>query len=177
MRKHWYYLLYVLRHKWYVFNECRRFWLLWRGVNHDWTKFLPSEWFPYVEFFYGHGMTREKAAALDYNFPVDAYTEHRFEVAWNFHQKRNDHHWQFWVRLGDDGTTLALEMPYDARCEMLADWRGAGRALGKPNTWEWYAANKDKMILHPGTRFWVETELARQEREYHLDMKRVTFGL
>jgi hypothetical protein len=40
--------------------------------------------------------------------------------------------------------------------EMVADWMGAGRALGKPDTRAWYEANKDKMILHPATRRRVE---------------------
>lgn len=63
------------------------------------------------------------------------------------------------------------------RREMLADWIGAGKALGKPNTWEWYAANKDKMQLHPDTREWVEGQMARLEHEHHLEMKRITLGL
>jgi hypothetical protein len=40
--------------------------------------------------------------------------------------------------------------------EMVADWMGAGRALGKPDTRGWYEANKDKQQLHPETRALVE---------------------
>lgn len=50
-------------------------------------------------------------------------------------------------------------MPDKYRREMLADWRGAGRALGKPDTKAWYLANKDKMMLHPETRAWIESAL------------------
>jgi hypothetical protein len=40
------------------------------------------------------------------------------------------------------------------------DTRGAGRAIkGKDETKEWYAANKEKMVLHPETRAWVEDQL------------------
>jgi hypothetical protein len=159
MKAHLRYLSYVLRHKWYVFLACLHYRLVWRGIVHDWTKFQAVEWFPYVKFFYGHGMTRGEAAALNYNFPVDDDTELAFEKAWNHHQKRNDHHWQYWIRLGDDGTTLLLDMPDLCRKEMIADWRGAGRALGKPDTLAWYEANKHKMQLHPDTRAWVEAEL------------------
>ncbi len=168
MLTHWKYLKYVLRHKWFVFLYCLQYRLIWRGIKHDWTKFLPSEWFPYTDFFYGEHMDRQKAAALNYDFPVPDDIELAFEIAWNHHQKRNDHHWQYWIRLGDDGTTLVLPMPHAARKEMLADWRGAGRALGKPNTWEWYEANKDKMQLHPQTRAWVEAELARLKEVHRL---------
>lgn len=204
MKSHLQYLSYVLRHKWYVFLACLEYGLIWRGIVHDWTKFLPVEWTPYVRFFYGHGMTRGQAAALNYDFPVSDADELAFENAWNHHQRCNDHHWQYWlecdpivsdptycqclkhmtgrvpiietrIRFGDDGTAFCLTClnPFpvenvhatrmsDVCCkEMVADWRGAGRALGKPYTWEWYKANKDKMNLHPLTRFWVEMELRR----------------
>ena len=161
MKAHLQYLRYVLRHKWFVFVNCVKLGIVWRGIVHDWTKFQPVEWFPYVAFFYGHGMTRGQATALGYNFPVDDATELAFELGWNHHQNRNDHHWQYWVRLGDDGTTLALPMPDVCRREMLADWRGA---LGKPDTCAWYQANKEKMQLHPDTREWIERQLALQKQ-------------
>ena len=42
-----------MRHKWYVFLACMRFKVnLWQAISHDWTKFTPSEWFPYVHTFY-----------------------------------------------------------------------------------------------------------------------------
>lgn len=155
MKAHWQYLKYVLRHKWFVFLYCLEYGLAWRGIKHDWSKFLPSEWYPYVDFFYrGTPSTKTGGSIAKRATP-------QFEIAWNHHQKRNDHHWQYWIRLGDDGTTLVLPMPHKVRLEMLADWRGAGRALGKPNTWEWYEANKEKMQLHPETREWVEGELAK----------------
>ena len=54
---------------------------------------------------------------------------------------------------------VAMPMP-DRYCrEMLADWRGAGRAYGNPDTREWYLAHKDDIILHPDTRERVEREL------------------
>lgn len=54
----------------------------------------------------------------------------------------------------------ALEMPDRYRREMVADWRGTGRAIsGKDDTASWYAKNRDKIILHPRTREWVEHQL------------------
>lgn len=153
MKAHYQYLRYVLRHKWYVFNACLHYRILWRGIKHDWTKFLPVEWFPYVRFFYGDNSSREDYDPASGESPLD------FEMAWNHHQKHNDHHWQYWIRLGDDGTTRLLPMPDKARREMVADWIGAGLALGKPRIWEWYEANKHKMQLHPDTRAWVEGQM------------------
>ncbi len=158
--RHWQYLRYVLLHKWFVLVAGLRLGVpLWRLILHDWTKFLPCEWRPYVHFFYFAGMSRARAAALNYEYSIDAETELCFEMAWNHHQKRNDHHFQYWVRIGDDGSLLILAMPDVCRREMLADWRGAGRALGKPDTRTWYLANRDKMRLHPDTRRWIESQL------------------
>lgn len=53
-------------------------------------------------------------------------------------------------------------MPDVYRREMLADWRGAGRALGFPDTTGWYEKNRDKMMLHPKTRAWIESQLSGQ---------------
>ena len=56
---------------------------------------------------------------------------------------------------------VALEMPDRYRREMLADWRGAGRAiLGKSaDTKAWYEKQKRFIILHPETRKWIEAHL------------------
>jgi hypothetical protein len=96
MRAHLRYLRYVLRHKWFVAVECFRRGLAWRGLAHDWHKCLPSEWFAYVRHFYGpkpavddDGMTHLTEA--------DSRAKRAFDNAWLRHQKRSDHHWQWWV--------------------------------------------------------------------------------
>ncbi len=54
MRDHFKYLRYVLRHKYHVAHGGFIFKVsLWRILKHDWSKFLPIEWFPYVDHFYG----------------------------------------------------------------------------------------------------------------------------
>jgi hypothetical protein len=54
MKKHFQYLSYVVRHKWFVLLAGLRTGApLWRLIIHDWSKFLPCEWFPYVNYFYG----------------------------------------------------------------------------------------------------------------------------
>jgi hypothetical protein len=51
-------------------------------------------------------------------------------------------------------------MPDRYRREMLADWRGAGRAItGQDNTRAWYLKNRENIWLHPTTRTWVEHQL------------------
>jgi hypothetical protein len=155
------YAWYVLRHKWFVFVECCRCGIVWRGIKHDASKLLPSEWFPYMRFFYGpKGEPVQRRDKTGYYKPEKTGDE-AFDFAWLHHQKRNDHHWQWWICPQDDGGFRVHEMSDGARREMLADWRGAGRAQGYgDNTAAWYAKNKDKMILGSETRAWVEAELA-----------------
>lgn len=155
MNKHLRYLRYVLAHKFWVCAaavkmkmypwEFPRLWL--RLVVHDWSKFLPSEWFPYVESFNGGYEWKER--------PADMVA--RFDRAWLLHQKRSDHHWQSYSLQQDDGTIVAVEMPESADLEMLCDWAGAGRAInGKWNLAEWYWFNEKKIRLHPATKTVVE---------------------
>lgn len=148
MKKHWQYAKYVFRHKWYVFVECCKLGIPLRGVLHDLSKFRPDEWCPYVEWFYG---TRGD----DMPIKRDA-----FSVAWLKHIHRNKHHWQWWVLLEDSGSKVMMDMDDTSRKEMIADWRGAGKAItGKDNTSAWYEANKERMSMTESTRRWVEEQI------------------
>src|SRR3990167_874121 len=146
MRAHLAYLRYVLRHKWYVFIACRACGVpLWQAIIHDWNKFLPSEWFPYVGTFYAPDGSKR-------------YVEGpRFAEAWNHHQKRAPHHWQYWLLTWDRGDTEPIPMPERYMREMVADWWGAGRAI--TGRWEahlWYEKNKDVIRIHKNTRCAME---------------------
>lgn len=174
------YLLYMLKHKWYVFVECCKLGVPIRGIMHDANKFLPSEWKPYAKRFHEKHVLRAK--------PQD-----NFKVGFLFHMKRSKHHWQYWLynkdgnrifevmtpeqvkaldREIDSGYTKDLctklyeevypmPMPDKYRREMLADWQGASKALKGLNAIKWYEKNKDNMILHPETREWIENYIKR----------------
>ena len=157
MKKHFQYLSYIVRHKWFVFLAADNLHITWLGLIHDWSKFRPDEWLPYAEFFYGK-KAKPPRDSTGYYKPYNTGDE-RFDFAWLLHQKRNKHHWQWWILPLDDGGFKAMPMPDCFRREMLADWIGAGKAQGRPKTWEWYEKNKGKMILHPDTRTWIEREL------------------
>jgi hypothetical protein len=155
LKPHAQYMRYVVRHKWFVFRAGLTLGVpIWRLILHDWTKFLPREWMPYMRFFYGDGVPTKKTGGI-----ARAATP-EFEIAWNHHQHKNDHHWQFWIRHGDDGSVKVLPMSESARREMLADWKGAGKAQGNSDTKTWYNANCDNMMLHDDTRKWIESQLA-----------------
>jgi len=162
---HWAYCKYVFRHKWFVFLECCRLGIPWLGIIHDMSKFYPSEWFPYMRHFFNRDgsdkpKTRDKTG---YYKPTDT-GDAAFDDAWFLHQKRNRHHWQWWILPEDTVGARALPMPEKYLREMLADWRGAGRAQGTPSTLAWYQVNGQKLQLHPRNREWIERKLMKVER-------------
>lgn len=158
------YLKYVVRHKYYVSVECFKHGLYWRGLKHDLSKFLPSEFIPYAKFFYGSKTPRRDKTG--YYKPTDT-GDADFDFAWLKHQKRNDHHWQWWILPEDNGGVKILPMPYEALTEMICDWVGAGQAQGNKSpandiykeTRAWYNVNKVKMQLHRDTRVEIERRL------------------
>lgn len=224
------YLSYVLRHKWYVFIECCKLGIPLRGLLHDLSKLLPSEFIPYARYFYGKWIKEEEWHGDARNYIPWECTEmgvkYAFDKAWLLHQKRNPHHWQYWLLVMDSSnkeftiqepgqgyemylcrdnrpfaifdesilfdedkkepnfcndnawrfakeirdrlnkTPRILDMPLKHRKEMLADWKGAGKAIkGFDDTKVWYEQNKSNMLLHPETKAWVEERLRGSEKE------------
>ena len=154
------YLAYVIRHKWFVMIECFKVGLIWRGLVHDLSKLLPDEFFPYANYFYGPDGWKHRRSKHGYYKPYNTGDE-RFDFAWLKHQKRNKHHWQWWVLPKDDGGTVVFPMPKKYMEEMLCDWIGAGRAQGKEDAdlRPWYEENKGNMQLHDSTRWWIEDKI------------------
>lgn len=153
------YLNYLLRHKWFVFLECSKRGLVWRGIVHDISKFRPSEFIPYAKFFYNKdGYKRQIRDKTGYYKPDDT-GDKAFDFAWFLHQKLNKHHWQWWCLVTSDFEIKALQIEEPYRTEMICDWLGAGRAQGTNSVNNWYNKNKDKMLLHKETRDWVEVQL------------------
>lgn len=160
-KQHYAYLKYILRHKWFVFQACREVGVpLWQSIVHDWSKFTLTEWIPYAgNFFTCDGKRRERKTLSDAD-------KARFRLAWNAHQKRNKHHWQYWLLAKDDGGMQVLPMQDKYIREMVADWVGAGLAItGRRDVAEWYAKHAGFMTLHADTRQAVEAYLSQLEEK------------
>lgn len=172
MKKHWRYLSYLIRHKWFVYLACRKCGVsLWRSIIHDWHKFLPDEWLAYANHFYGkhfkwsdiHGDVRNILCYKD----SQEYWRERFDQSWNLHQKRARHHWQFWLLTNDSSEPKhqPLIMPEKYLREMVADWWGAGRAItGKWEAHRWYEANQGRILISDSTRILVEQILSESSQ-------------
>lgn len=90
MRRYLAYVVYVLKHKYYVFVECLKLDVpIWIALAHDWDKFLPDE----LNSCYSYapnGTNLKRETFTDTDDPA-------FNRAVLLHYKRNKHHWQHCV--------------------------------------------------------------------------------
>jgi hypothetical protein len=134
--------------------------IIWRGIIHDWSKLRPSEFIPYANHFYGDNTGIKKGRSDSGYYKPTNTGNPDFDYAWLLHQKRNKHHWQYWILPEDSGGIVIFDMPLKYRKEMLCDWHGAGRAInGKKDTANFYIQNKYNMQLSITTRDWIESQL------------------
>lgn len=139
MKKYWNYFKYVLEHKKNVFIECWKAGLYLHAFTHDLSKFHPIEFISYAKRFYGNEEEKQHGG---------------FELGWLHHQRKNKHHWDYWVN--GDGT--AVTMPPKYILQMLCDWKGMSRKFGD-TVQDFYKKNRHKMNLSVPTRCRVEYEL------------------
>jgi len=133
MKKYIQYIKYILEHKKNVGIECINHGLYLHAITHDLSKFRLSEFIPYAKFFY----SKKK------NDQINA----GFLKGWNLHQKRNRHHWNFWVTVDGNDKITPVPMPIKHIKQMICDWRGMSRKFG--DTWvDYYIKNKDNFIMH-----------------------------
>ncbi|MDE2105116.1 MAG: hypothetical protein KGL39_48200 [Patescibacteria group bacterium] len=172
MLAHLKYLRYILRHKWFVYVAGLRVGApIWRLLIHDWSKFLPSEWFAYTHYFYGTYPSWEFAKRIptyEWKHTKEGVNA-AFQRAWLHHIHWNKHHWQYWIMIDDptsatDLNAVALPMPKKYALEMIADWCGAGRAInGRIDVSGWYWPRRDRITLHPDTRMFVEDTIQKMK--------------
>lgn len=114
--------------------------------GHDQSKFMPEEYEPYDEYFYGK----------DKNDPA---VKLNFQYAWLHHIHNNPHHWQYWILHNDEPGEgmVILDMDYCYIIEMICDWMSFSFKKGNlMEIFSWYDAHKDYMKLSNQTRKTVE---------------------
>lgn len=127
------YAAYVLRHKAIILRTAPRYHVpLWQALIHDLSRFLPDEFIPSANYFFGayhRGYVWKRGECPAY------------DAARDLHETRNKHHAPYWQ---------GRPMPRRYILEMLCDWDAAGQVKGNPIA-PWYAANRDRLGLHPET--------------------------
>ena len=119
-------------------------------ANHDASKYESDEYDAYCNYFYPSPGFEKDASA--------------FDEAWLLHQKRNPHHWQYWVLIRDGGDTEPIDMPIWYICEMLCDWHSFTLRDPKSTAYKWWTDNKDKMVLSSNTRDCIESMISYMKK-------------
>lgn len=121
------YAWYLVRHKWHVIIAGVRLGVpLWRLLSHDWSKFMPDEWGPFIAWLYGERSEPNRVA---------------FRAACRRHYRRNPHHWQHWITADARSDRFVDPMPELFVREMVADWIGASKAQGNGPVARWWSEN------------------------------------
>lgn len=147
---YWKYFCYIVEHKWNVFIECMKAGLWIHGFTHDLSKFYPSEFIPYSQFFHSKDRTK--------TYKQSDETDLNFLKGWCLHQKRNKHHWNYWVSVTRKNEIFPIPMPKKYVIQMIADWMGMSRKFGD-NPADYYKKNKNTFILHHETIEIIERHL------------------
>lgn len=122
---------------------------------HDLSKYGTEEYDAYDQHFYSKPASTEEKELADI----------KFEEAWLHHIHNNKHHWQYWIVQSEEMMGV-YPMPEEHIIEMLCDWWSFGFKSGNLyETFDWYQANKNKIILHDATRKRVEEILAACKTE------------
>ena len=114
--------------------------------EHDMSKFSPSEFAAYENYFYREDTSDRSERELD--------------EAWCHHIHANKHHWQYWVIIqDDDGQAKPINMPFEYICEMICDWQSF--SLDDPNNtaMHYYESHKDAMVISEYTKTTIEALL------------------
>ena len=108
--------------------------------SHDKSKYSEYEFYGYKQYFYPNDK--------------EVKNQDMFDLAWNHHQKTNKHHWEYWVLIKSDGNVI-LPMDYIYIIEMLCDWSAMSLKFGNLPS-KFYNKNKNKMLLHGETEYYIE---------------------
>ena len=155
----WKHFKLVTKHKWYVFRNCWRARLIWRGITHDLSKYSPIEFRESVKYYTGIGS------------PIDTCKKlHGYSRAWLHHKGRNSHHYEYWQDNFDKGGE-PLKMPFKDATELVCDYIAAGMAYQKKDftyqgEYEWWQNKcKNPIAMHPDTKRYVDIMLRTMARE------------
>jgi hypothetical protein len=143
------YASYLIPHKYFVGKAMRDENLPWgQTLAHDLSKFTPSEWPQYVEYF--NGPTGIKGTH-------DPETYLKWRAAVQHHYDNNKHHWRA-------NHLEPKDVPMQYKLEAVADWYGVGRAKGayKTSFKDWYTEKETFLPIDNATKEEVRKRLSMQ---------------
>lgn len=144
----------ITKHRHAVIKHCFKAGILWRGLLHDLSKYLPCEFISGARFYKG---TRS---------PNEAEREaYGYSVAWMHHKGRNRHHFEYWTDYNPVTKLVEpVKMPVVFVKEMFCDRVAASKVYqGKNYTQnhpiEYFMRGKERRVIHPETSDLLESWL------------------
>ncbi len=150
----------ITRHRHKVIYHCFKAGIFFQGLQHDLSKYTPTEFFPGVKFYQGN------------RSPNEAEREkYGYSKAWMHHKGRNKHHFEYWIDYSVKSHQLEpIKMPVNYVIEMFCDRVAASKIYMKEKytdkcPLEYFLKAKKHRIIHPETSDFLEkllTMLAQQ---------------
>ena len=136
----------ITKHRNKVIQHCAKAGILWRGLFHDLSKYMPAEFIAGAKFYAGqHSPNDSQRKANGYS------------AAWMHHKGRNRHHFEYWTDYNPQThKSDAVKMPLVYVIEMFCDRIAAskiyqGAAYNDQKPLEYFRWRKEYMEIHPET--------------------------
>lgn len=136
----------ITKHRHAVIRNCRRAGILWQGLRHDLSKYLPTEFIPGVKYYVGTRSPNELERM-----------DKGYSAAWLHHKGRNRHHFEYWSDYNPVERRVGpVKMPLRYVIEMVCDRMAASKIyLGDKYTdasaLEYFVHGKSHRVIHPET--------------------------
>lgn len=160
----------ITDHRHMVMRHCVKAGIPLRGLLHDLSKYMPSEFIPGVKYYQGTRSPNEGER--------EAYG---FSYAWMHHKGRNRHHFEYWTDY-DPKTRLMspVKMPLKYVKEMFCDRVAASKIYNGENYTDsdalaYFMKAKGRRVIHHDTSALLEhllRMLAAKGEEYTFDYVR-----
>lgn len=144
----------ITRHRHKVIQHCFRAGIFIQGLQHDLSKYSPSEFWTGAKFYQGNRSPNEGER--------EAYG---YSLAWMHHKGRNKHHFEYWTDYNTKTKRIEpVKMPLKYVIEMFCDRMAASKIYMKDKyndscPLEYFMRAKKNRVIHPETSDLIESLL------------------
>ncbi len=143
----------ILTHKYYVFINCFKVGIIYRGIMHDLSKFGFIEFFNSVKY-----VTGDQSPTI-----LERKNDSGFSHVAVRHTGRNRHHWQYWID-HDKNCLVVRKIPFKFALEYVCDIMAASKTYDKKNysvstVINYFDKRKHDYLMHPQTKEFILTIL------------------
>ena len=136
----------ITKHRHAVIRHCKKAGILWQGLFHDLSKYLPSEFISGAKYYQGDKSPNDKERRL-----------FGYSSAWMHHKGRNRHHFEYWTDYSPEtGVYGPVKMPVNYVKEMFCDRLAAskiyqGDKYTDSHPIEYFERGRKNRLIHPET--------------------------